>query len=140
MANVAYVSCSVDELPADLRWDLPPANGGQTVEVAYAEPSSAAPALHGAQYKRVTDHSDQSVVCYRREDVLPVKWAALSSSRDGLTQFATREAAERYSVSWHGHDLVFQVAPRGRFRDSTGAQFDADAARLALIESAQVAS
>jgi hypothetical protein len=123
-----------------LRWDLPPANGGQTVEVAYAELGSAAPALPGAPYKRVTDRSDQSVVYYRREDVQPVKWAALSSARDGLTQFATREAAERHSVSWHGHDSVFQVAPRGQFLDSTGAEFDFAAARLALIEATEVAS
>lgn len=47
-----YLPCSADEFPADLRWDLPSANDGQIIEVAYAELGSAAPALHGAPYKR----------------------------------------------------------------------------------------
>jgi len=134
MAKVAYVSCGEDEIPADLRWDLPPANVGQTIEVAYAELGGASSALPGAPYKRVTDHSDQSVAYYRREDVPFTQWAALSRGREGLSQFAMREEAERYSISWHGHDSVFQVAPRGRFRDSTGAEFDLREAVNALVE------
>lgn len=68
----AYHEIPAADLPAALRWDVPPRNGGQIVEVAYAHRrSAAAPAVRGAAYKRVTDTSipvgtDGRVTYYRR--------------------------------------------------------------------------
>lgn len=71
-ARDAYHPILAADLPADLRWDVPPRNGGQIVEVAYAHRRpAAAPAVRGAAYKRVTDTSipvgaDGRVTYYRR--------------------------------------------------------------------------
>ena len=54
----AYHPIPVADLPENLRWDVPPRNGGQIVEVAYASRRpTAAPAIRGAAYRRVTDTS-----------------------------------------------------------------------------------
>lgn len=46
----------VDSVPDNLRFDVPPQNAGQTVEVAYSDyPPGRSPATRGALYKRVTD-------------------------------------------------------------------------------------
>lgn len=62
-----YALIDRSELPANLRWDVPRRNQGQTVEVAYAHqtPKTRSEADDGDHYKRVTDHSDRSVTYYR---------------------------------------------------------------------------
>lgn len=59
MSNATKVSYKeVSEVPDGLRWDVPPQNGGQIVEVAYAHARSAKePACHGSAWQRVTDQS-----------------------------------------------------------------------------------
>lgn len=63
-----YAPCSRDEIPDSTRWDVPRANQGQIVEVAFANasPRERSEACNGDMYKRVTDRSDNSVRYYCR--------------------------------------------------------------------------
>lgn len=62
-----YVPIAERELPETIRWDVPPENQGQIVEVAYADdPPEPSPACSGCVYRRVTDRSDGSVSYWRR--------------------------------------------------------------------------
>lgn len=62
-----YLEIAAPELPANVRWDTPPQNQGQTIEVSYAHARPASDeACAGAPYKRVRDRSDQSVTYYRK--------------------------------------------------------------------------
>lgn len=65
---------SETDVPRDLRWDVPPGNAGQIVEVAYAAyPASAGEADVGDPYRRVTDQScainDPERACYYKRVV-----------------------------------------------------------------------
>ncbi|MCZ2414130.1 MAG: hypothetical protein LC136_07750 [Burkholderiales bacterium] len=57
--RIEYVEVPADTVPSGLRWDVPGANQGQMVEVAYADPGSRAPAEHGDPWQRVTDRSER---------------------------------------------------------------------------------
>jgi hypothetical protein len=64
----AYQPIAASDVPRAIRFDVPPQNQGQTVEIAYADyPTPADEACHGATYQRVTDRSDNSVTYYKRE-------------------------------------------------------------------------
>lgn len=54
--------------PREIRWDVPPQNQGQIIEVAYGGPKTS-PDEHcppWAKWKRVYDRSDRTVTYYRR--------------------------------------------------------------------------
>jgi hypothetical protein len=137
-----YIACTVDDIPAGLRWDVPKRNQGQIVEIAYAAPRSyATESGPGDEYRRTTDTScgvdDPARVRYeRRSDVAPVKWAALSASRTSLDIFDDRTTAERRSISLHGHDCVLQmVGGSGRpYRDAKGDEWTREQAIAALVD------
>lgn len=65
-----YRQIAETDLPAGVRFDVPPAEGGQAIEVAYADAprTSASLAARGAEYKRITDRSvgPRAVTYYRR--------------------------------------------------------------------------
>lgn len=72
MNRVVYVSVSARSVPNHLRWDVPPQNQGQTIEIAYSHGTQQADeACHGAPYRRETDQSEpvsspHRVTYYRR--------------------------------------------------------------------------
>jgi hypothetical protein len=69
MSQSQYVSISPGDAPTDGRWDVPPQNQGQIVEVAYhAKPKQGYESCDGEPYKRVVDRSDGSVAYYRLAD------------------------------------------------------------------------
>ena len=52
-----YVRILVDDVPVNLRWDVPPQNQGQAIEVAYSEAwPGRSMAVDGAGYKRILNH------------------------------------------------------------------------------------
>lgn len=57
MSKTKYIPTTADEIPADVRWEVPARNQGQMVEVAYASPGSRYCADHGDKYQRVLDRS-----------------------------------------------------------------------------------
>lgn len=62
-----YVQVDVASVPSGLRWDVPPENQGQIVEVAYADdPPEVHRACSGSRYRRVIDRRDRSVAYWRR--------------------------------------------------------------------------
>jgi hypothetical protein len=65
-----YVVCSLTSIPDRIIFDVPRANQGQIVEIAYGDfgRDGGAP---GDPYKRVTDYSTRSVTYYRREEIEP---------------------------------------------------------------------
>lgn len=65
--NTRYVACDTSEVPTGLRWDVPTANQGQTVEVAYADIGTTCEAGAGSLYRRTTDRSNRSVAYARRD-------------------------------------------------------------------------
>lgn len=78
-ATEAFQAVHPDLVPRYLRWDIPGANQGQIVEVAYADdPSHPDPAGRTSAWQRVTDHSDRSVSFYHRgrwtPDIPPRHW------------------------------------------------------------------
>lgn len=52
-----YLPVPRSSIPDDVRFDVPPQNQGQIVEVAYGDIGSASSACRGARYKRVHDQS-----------------------------------------------------------------------------------
>ena len=57
----------IDSVPDGLRFDVPPQNQGQMVEIAYAdERPHADEACHGSRYKRIHDRSDNTTAYYVR--------------------------------------------------------------------------
>lgn len=57
-----YKTITASAVPANLRWDLPQRNAGQTVEVAYADhPTHQYEADTGSKYRRAYDRSDRAV-------------------------------------------------------------------------------
>lgn len=69
-----YVTCSQSDIPPWVRWDIPPQNQGQPIEVAYASGGpDRTPAVQGDAYCRMTDRSSSPVaVTYLiRSDVEP---------------------------------------------------------------------
>ena len=55
----------IERIPSVLRFDVPPQNQGQIIEVAYAdERPYRSEACSGARYKRVTDRSTGKVSHY----------------------------------------------------------------------------
>lgn len=65
--SAKYVRVDPSAVPPGLRWDVPPINQGQIVEVAYACPGSRAAADEGDEWQRVTDRGAGTVKYYRRE-------------------------------------------------------------------------
>jgi hypothetical protein len=58
MPRYRYVPIDTRSVPSDLRWDVPPQNQGQIVEVAYAdERPEPSPACRGSRYRRTTDRA-----------------------------------------------------------------------------------
>jgi len=115
-----YIPCTIDDIAAGVRWHTPAQNQGQIIEVSYAAaPGAAHEANHGDEYQRVTDRSDQSVAYARRDDVAPVRWAALAPLHDSLQEFDQRSHAEHWSMRAHGHDHLVQL-DGDTIRDATG--------------------
>lgn len=68
-AKVRYASGTVASVspPSSLRWDTPPQNAGQSVEVQYAWAfPSREVACFGAQWRREVDHSTGGKITYSR--------------------------------------------------------------------------
>lgn len=52
--------------PKNVRWDIPPQNQGQIIEVAYADVAPMShEAITGAMFRRVLDRGDNTVEYYR---------------------------------------------------------------------------
>jgi hypothetical protein len=62
-----YVQMRASQIPSDVRFDTWRPSAGQMVEVEYGGYGAGARGP-GDPYRRVTDHSDGSVVVYRRDD------------------------------------------------------------------------
>lgn len=64
--KIAYRPIDRSAVPEGIRWDVPPHNQGQIVEVAYSDGirGSRELACRGDRYQRVTDRSDGSVSYY----------------------------------------------------------------------------
>ncbi len=108
--TTTYIPCTLDDIPAGVRWMTPRHLQGQIVEVSYACPTGdMSEACKGDAYRRIIDRSDQSIEYARRDDVAPVKWLALGADRDSLAEFDRRTDAERWSLAWHGHDCLVQL-------------------------------
>lgn len=59
MKKLKYTKCERAEIPENVRWDVPPQNQGQIIEVAYATPKPFATlAERGDKYKRIIDRSE----------------------------------------------------------------------------------
>jgi len=127
-----YIPVDSAAVPPNLRWDVPPQNQGQIVEVAYADiGGDAAESSHGADYQRVTDRSDQSVAYYARENIaLRAELRQLqrldllddAAARDGGVGAFEADADE----SVHGYSFAEWLAAAGR-SDSTS-EYDLRAA------------
>ncbi len=66
MSKTKYTQIAANQVPANVRWDVPAHCAGQIVEVAYAAARpSRDEAGPGDPYQRVTDRSDRSVTYYR---------------------------------------------------------------------------
>lgn len=66
---MTYIQVFEDEVPVDLRWDIPPHHANQAQEVAYAdEHHGAEPAVRGDRWKRVIDRSSDEVTYWRKVD------------------------------------------------------------------------
>lgn len=66
MAKHNYVKISKERLPEKVRFDVPPQNQGQIVEVAYGG-FGRHEHCAGDPYMKTTDRSDRSVEYYRLE-------------------------------------------------------------------------
>lgn len=64
MARHEYEPCALDDIPDDVRFDVPERYQGQIVEVAYGGYDRAGNDL-GDPYMRRTDRSDNTVTYYR---------------------------------------------------------------------------
>jgi hypothetical protein len=116
-----YLTCTIDEIPAGLRWDVPGRNAGQIIEVACAAAEHyASEAGPGDEYQRTTDGNTGRVTYARREDVEPLRWVALDRTRAALAEFPSRTAAEGYSRAWHRSDAVMQRSPGTATRKPPG--------------------
>lgn len=60
-----YIPCDITDIPVGVRFDVPPRNQGQIVEVAYGTKGSS-PATAGDAWKRETDRSCVDSVRYYR--------------------------------------------------------------------------
>jgi len=57
MHNYKYIPCNESDIPPNVRFDVPPRNQGQAVEVAYGDIGRGGPNDVGDPWKRVTDRS-----------------------------------------------------------------------------------